>query len=63
MKNLKTTLFEETFYHRKRYCALKRELGMYDRQTSVEWGKFVVLFDIIEESGLENEYEEWVEKQ
>lgn len=29
MKNLKTTLFEETFYHRKRYCALKRELGMY----------------------------------
>lgn len=36
---------------------------MYDRQTSVEWGKFVVLFDIIEESGLENEYEEWVEKQ
>ncbi len=63
MEKLKAKLFEETFYYQKRYNFYKKELGEFDRLTSVEYGQFIALYNLIEECGLENEYQEWKGQQ
>ena len=59
MKDLKTLLFENTYYHFREYHRLKKEFGQWDDLVAVQLAKFKTLYDIIVEAGLEDEYIEW----
>lgn len=59
MIDLKTVLFEETFYHFNNWIALKNELGEWDRLVNIQYAKFVACYTVIENSRLVNEYQKW----
>lgn len=59
MKDLKAKLFEETRYHLEEYNRLKKEYGEWDSLVNNQLAKFTVLYDLIVDSGLENEYIAW----
>ena len=57
-----TRLFSEALYWRKKFTANKKEFGAYDRLTAVSFAKFEVLYNLIEESGLEEAYYQWLKE-
>lgn len=59
MKDLKIVLFEETLHVLNRWMELKKELGDWDSLVDVQHAKFCSLYSVIENSGLEEEYQEW----
>jgi hypothetical protein len=59
MDELKKKLFEETLYCKERYLELRKEYGDFDILVAVAHGKFVVLYGIVEEMGLDAEFQEW----
>lgn len=59
MADLKNTLFEETLYNYNQYMRLKKELGEWDYLVDIQNAKFSSCYTVIENSGLENEYQAW----
>lgn len=63
MEDLKTILFRETLYHSGEYLILKKNFSEFDYIVDIQHAKFSVLHELIEESGLEDEYQKWKEGQ
>lgn len=65
MKDLKTLLFEETQYYTKEYYRLKKEFGdcpdLVSIHVSIQQSKMKILYNLIIEAGLENEFIDWKE--
>lgn len=59
MKDLKIVLFEETLNALKQWMESKKCFGEFDRIVAVDHGRFCSLYTVIEESGLEEEYQKW----
>lgn len=59
MDPLKKKLFEETLYYKERYLHIRGNYNDFDIEVAVAHGKFVVLYAIIEEMGLDAEFQEW----
>ncbi|MBE6709025.1 MAG: hypothetical protein E7578_07285 [Ruminococcaceae bacterium] len=59
MDELKVKLFEATLYYKERYLQLRKEYGDFDIVVAVDHAKFVALYSIIEECGLDSEFQEW----
>ncbi len=57
MKNLKTILFEKTAAALETYQRSKREEP--DADWEIDRRTFCALYEVIEESGMEDEYKEW----
>lgn len=59
MDKLKVKLFEATLYYKNRYLETREEFGEFDFTVAVAHGRFVALYSIIEECGLDAEFQEW----
>lgn len=57
--DLKTKLFEDTLCYANRWQKMKRELGEWDNLVDTQHTKFCTCYSIIEECGLEEEYQAW----
>ena len=63
MEQMKQALFKETLFHSLKYENLKIKFGEYDSFVCFEGERLRVLYDVIEASGLAEEYREWKQKQ
>lgn len=59
MTDLKNALFEEALYNYNQYMMLKEELGEWDYLVDIKHAKFSSCYTVIENSGLEEEYQAW----
>lgn len=59
MTDLKNALFEEALYNYNQYMRLKEELGEWDYLVDIKHAKFSSCYTVIENSGLEEEYQAW----
>lgn len=59
MDKLKKKLFEETLYCKERYLEMRKMFGDWDTSVDIARGKFAVLYSIIEECGLDTEFQAW----
>lgn len=57
--DLKTKLFENTLYYSNRWQEIKQELGEWDNLVIIQQAKFCACYSIIEDCGLEEEYQAW----
>ncbi len=58
---LKLLLFSNTNYYCHEYQRYLKLYGQWDSSVDLKRAKFTVLYEIIEDSGLEEEYAEWKE--
>lgn len=63
MKDLKTLLFEETLWVSKKRKYTLDTYGEWSKEYDIQHAKFCVLYGLIEDSGLEEEYQVWKEGQ
>ena len=63
MDILKRELFADCVYYQMLYLAGVAKLGEFDRLTAVREAKFTALYELIESSGLVDEFEEWKKQQ
>ena len=59
---LKEKLFSEVLHYKKVWLKNKKEFGEWSASTDLQKAKFDVLYGIIEDCLLENEYKEWCEE-
>ena len=52
-------LFEECLYNYNEWLRLKKEFGEWDPFVTLQHAKFSTLYTVIENSGLEKEYQEF----
>ena len=60
MKSMKEKAFEQALYHLDEYKRLKKELGEFDRITSMEIAKYRALVDLIDECGFTEDWERFM---
>lgn len=56
-------LFEECLYNYNEWLRLKNEFGEWDALVTLQHSKFSALYTVVENSGLEKEYQEWKAEQ
>lgn len=59
MTQTEQVLFKETQYYCNEWMRLKKELGEFDQLVRIQHARFCALYAVIEESGLEDEYQAW----
>ncbi len=62
MKDLKEELFRKRKFYWKEFTMLEQRLGAFHRRAGLSRAKYNVLFDLIEDCGLKEEYEQWEEQ-
>ena len=63
MDNLKELLFIKTKHALDTYQSVNRKNGIDDIEATNSRAEFIALYDLIEQAGLEEEYQKWKQQK